>query len=56
MIRTRPEQPQIQGACHARYQGTVDTIAEAKEEAEKIGYPVMIKASAGGGGKYETLF
>ena len=32
-------------------ESTVDTIAEAKEEAEKIGYPVMIKASAGGGGK-----
>ena len=31
--------------------GTVETIAEAREEAEKIGYPVMIKASAGGGGK-----
>ena len=32
-------------------ESTVDTIAEAKKEAEKIGYPVMIKASAGGGGK-----
>lgn len=31
--------------------GTVDTVEEALEMAKKIGYPVMIKASAGGGGK-----
>jgi len=31
--------------------GKVDTIEEAKKVAEKIGYPIMIKASAGGGGK-----
>lgn len=34
--------------------GTVDpltSLAEAKELAEKFGYPVMLKASAGGGGK-----
>ncbi len=29
----------------------VDSIAEAAAIAERIGYPVMIKASAGGGGK-----
>jgi propionyl-CoA carboxylase alpha chain len=31
--------------------GIVKTPAEAAEIAERIGYPVMIKASAGGGGK-----
>lgn len=31
--------------------GEVHTSAEALEVAEKIGYPVMLKASAGGGGK-----
>ena len=31
--------------------GIVSGIEEAKEIAEKIGYPVMVKASAGGGGR-----
>ena len=31
--------------------GEVNTIEEALETAEKLGYPVMLKASAGGGGK-----
>ena len=31
--------------------GTVDTVDDAIKMAKKIGYPVMIKASAGGGGK-----
>ena len=31
--------------------GVVHSIQEAKEEAQKAGYPVMLKASAGGGGK-----
>ena len=31
--------------------GLIETLEEAKEVAEKIGYPVLIKASAGGGGK-----
>lgn len=31
--------------------GELETVREAKELADKIGYPVMIKASAGGGGK-----
>ncbi len=31
--------------------GTVDTAEQALEMAKKIGYPVMIKAAAGGGGK-----
>ena len=32
-------------------EGTIDNAEEALEMAKKIGYPVMIKASAGGGGK-----
>lgn len=30
--------------------GVIDTLDEALRVAEKIGYPVMLKASAGGGG------
>ncbi|MGH6875617.1 MAG: acetyl-CoA carboxylase biotin carboxylase subunit [Aestuariivirgaceae bacterium] len=33
------------------YLGTIDTQSQALKIAEEIGYPVMIKASAGGGGK-----
>lgn len=32
-------------------QGAVASLEEAKEVCEQIGYPVMIKASAGGGGR-----
>ena len=31
--------------------GVVETIEEAKEIADRIGYPIMVKASAGGGGR-----
>lgn len=31
--------------------GSIKDIAEAEKIAEKIGYPIMLKASAGGGGK-----
>lgn len=31
--------------------GVVQSVQDAKKEAEKAGYPVMLKASAGGGGK-----
>ena len=31
--------------------GLINNIEEAKIEAKKIGYPIMIKASSGGGGK-----
>ena len=31
--------------------GVVDTVEEAAAFASKVGYPVLIKASAGGGGK-----
>ncbi len=33
------------------YVGVLETAEAAIQEAEKIGYPVMLKASAGGGGK-----
>ena len=33
------------------YMGEVDTIEEVLKISNEIGYPVMIKASAGGGGK-----
>lgn len=32
-------------------EGILATLEEARQEAEKIGYPVLIKATAGGGGK-----
>ena len=32
-------------------EGNVQTLEEAKKISSKIGYPVLIKASAGGGGK-----
>ncbi|MCY6485276.1 acetyl-CoA carboxylase biotin carboxylase subunit [Clostridium aestuarii] len=32
-------------------EGSVDTVQEALQEADEIGYPVMVKASAGGGGR-----
>lgn len=31
--------------------GTVDTVEEAKKVAEEVGYPVLVKAAAGGGGR-----
>ncbi|GFZ31888.1 acetyl-CoA carboxylase biotin carboxylase subunit [Clostridium zeae] len=32
-------------------EGIIETLEEAYDSAENIGYPVMVKASAGGGGK-----
>lgn len=32
-------------------EGAVDTVEDALDAAEKMGYPVLIKATAGGGGK-----
>jgi acetyl-CoA carboxylase, biotin carboxylase subunit len=31
--------------------GSIDSLEEAEKLAEEIGYPVMLKAAAGGGGK-----
>lgn len=31
--------------------GAVDTLAEAEKEAKRIGFPIVLKASAGGGGR-----
>ncbi len=38
-------------SCVPGTDGAVSDINEAMAEAEKIGYPLMVKASAGGGGK-----
>jgi len=37
--------------CVPGSEGGVGSISEAKKAAKKIGYPVLIKASAGGGGR-----
>lgn len=37
--------------CIAGYQGSAQDDATLQREAERIGYPLMIKASAGGGGR-----
>ncbi|WP_392449809.1 acetyl-CoA carboxylase biotin carboxylase subunit [Staphylococcus massiliensis] len=42
----RAEVPVVPGS-----EGLVDSISEAKKTAKRIGYPVIIKATAGGGGK-----
>ncbi len=31
--------------------GAVDSLADAREQAERIGYPLLIKSAAGGGGR-----
>ncbi|WP_283583226.1 acetyl-CoA carboxylase biotin carboxylase subunit [Limosilactobacillus difficilis] len=38
--------PVVRGSAH-----TITTLSDALEQAEEIGYPLMLKASAGGGGK-----
>lgn len=45
-IMMKAEVPIVPGT-----EGTVDTIQDALKEADRIGYPVMVKASAGGGGR-----
>ena len=37
--------------CIPGYEHAIKNVGEGLKEAKKIGYPVMIKASAGGGGK-----
>ena len=45
-IARRLDVPLVPGTVNA-----VENISAAKREAEKIGYPVLLKAAAGGGGK-----
>lgn len=45
-VMTRAKVPVIPGS-----KGIIETFEKAKSEAKRIGYPVMIKASSGGGGK-----
>ncbi len=37
--------------CIPGSEGLIDTVADAKKIAKQIGYPVILKATAGGGGK-----
>ena len=37
--------------CIPGSEGLIDTVADAKKIAKEIGYPVILKATAGGGGK-----
>ncbi len=50
-INARAEMIKAQVPVIPGSDGEVLTSQEALEIAEKIGYPVMLKASAGGGGK-----
>lgn len=50
-INARAEMIKAQVPVIPGSDGEVYTVDEALEVAEKIGYPVMLKASAGGGGK-----
>ena len=45
-VMTRAKVPVIPGS-----NGIIETFEKAKSEAKRIGYPIMIKASSGGGGK-----
>ncbi len=38
-------------SCAKRFDGEVHTVEHAQELANGIGYPIIMKASAGGGGK-----
>lgn len=46
LLREAPQVPLVPG-----YTGTAQDFHTLEHEAEKIGYPVMMKAAAGGGGK-----
>jgi acetyl-CoA carboxylase, biotin carboxylase subunit len=37
--------------CIPGSEGLIESVAEAKKQAKRIGYPVILKATAGGGGK-----
>lgn len=45
LVATKAGVPVVPGSG-----GVIDTLKEALKEAEVIGYPIMLKASAGGGG------
>lgn len=38
------------------YDGTIESVAHALEVSNQIGYPVLVKAAAGGGGKGMSTF
>lgn len=38
------------------YHGTAQDIDTMKLEADKIGYPILIKPTHGGGGKVDSFF
>lgn len=49
MLMTAAGVPLVSG-----YHGDDQSNAKLREEAEKIGFPVMLKAVLGGGGKVEN--
>ena len=51
--RSRPSAPPRSSACRSSRAPTArsTSVAEAKELAAEIGYPVLIKAASGGGGR-----
>ena len=51
--RSRPSAPPPSSACRSSPAPTapITSVAQAKELAAEIGYPVLIKAASGGGGR-----
>ena len=51
--KLRPKRLRLQRACRSlkTAQQALDTIDITRQEAERIGYPLMMKAAAGGGGR-----
>ena len=43
------------GVCYSGTPGVVGNLSDAIKAAEEIGYPVMVKASSGGGGEESAL-
>ncbi len=42
-------------SCDSRSNGAVNHVSEIEKLAKDIGYPVVIKAASGGGGKVYVL-